>query len=308
MLTHDQVVEIAKKYPIESYRVGGEPKYNPWLFDFARDIERASAAPAGGRETADEKFNPYVEPEATTNQTLTEAIEWCIAHGNCGPRTRATLIAARSALATAPTMPHEGREPTGDELRKLVRNVREASGGPSDAPQPADYVLGGWRAALATAPTMSEAESMERCALAATDRDRVALIHALQKALAHWMPSVFDERSAHDAYLLVGYEGETEPRCWGDEMMAALPRWTPVGDSLPAEPGWYLAMLKPNNDWGLMSDTALQVEFDAYTSKPKAFTCFYEYRGDEDITEAVTHWMPMPRIDRAAAKGASDAG
>lgn len=68
------------------------------------------AAPAEGRETADEKFNPYVEPEATTNQTLTEAIEWCIAHGNCGPRTRATLIAARSALATAPTMSEAARD------------------------------------------------------------------------------------------------------------------------------------------------------------------------------------------------------
>lgn len=122
--------------------------------DELRDfIIAASAAPAERRETADEKFNPYVEPEATTNQTLTEAIEWCIAHGNCGPRTRATLIAARSALATAPTMPHEGREPTGDELRKLVREIRDASGGPSDAPQPDDYVLGGWRAALATTPT-----------------------------------------------------------------------------------------------------------------------------------------------------------
>lgn len=40
--------------------------------------------------------------------------------------------------------------------------------------------------------------------------DRAALIQALQKALAYWMPKVFDERSAHDAYLLVGYQGEAE--------------------------------------------------------------------------------------------------
>jgi len=43
------------------------------------------------------------------------------------------------------------------------------------------------------------------------------VIQALQKALAYWMPSVFDERSGHDAYLLVGYEGETESECWGDK-------------------------------------------------------------------------------------------
>lgn len=69
--------------------------------------------------------------------------------------------------------------------------------------------------------------------------------------------------------------------------------WTPVSQ-LPAEPGWYLVMLAPDNDWGLMSDTPLQVEFDAYKAKPKAFTCFYEYRGDEDITAAVLEWMPLP--------------
>ncbi|MCA7976776.1 hypothetical protein LGM57_10635 [Burkholderia cepacia] len=44
------------------------------------------------------------------------------------------------------------------------------------------------------------------------------VIQALQKALAYWMPKVFDERSAHDAYLLVGYEG-SESACWGDQMV-----------------------------------------------------------------------------------------
>lgn len=157
MLTDEQRNELKTlilEYGIAAVMESSEsrPRQINRIIDFVSGIA-ASAAPAERRETADEKFNPYVEPEATTNQTLTEAIEWCIAHGNCGPRTRATLIAARSALATAPTMPHEGREPTGDELRKLVREIRDASGGPSDAPQPADYVLGGWRAALATAPT-----------------------------------------------------------------------------------------------------------------------------------------------------------
>lgn len=128
----------------------------------------------------------------------------------------------------------------------------------------------------------------------------LTLIRALQKALAYWMPKVFDDRSAHDAYLLVGYDGADEQACWGDEMVAAT-QWTPVGESLPAEPGWYLAMLAPENDWGLMSDTALQVEFDAYTNKPKAFTCFYDYRGDEDITAAVIAWMRTPALAAPAS-------
>lgn len=78
-------------------------------------------------------------------------------------------------------------------------------------------------------------------------------------------------------------------------ILAALDPWTAKADALPTEPGWYLVMLEPDNDWGLMSDTALQVEFDAYKNKPKAFTCFYEYHGDEDITEAVLEWMPTPQ-------------
>ncbi|AEZ50825.1 hypothetical protein DC1_0003 [Burkholderia phage DC1] len=53
--------------------------------------------------------------------------------------------------------------------------------------------------------------------------DRAAVIQALQKALAYWMPKVFDERSAHDAYLLVGYEGETE-ESWGEKVQAELDR------------------------------------------------------------------------------------
>ncbi|CAH2910816.1 MAG: Phage protein [uncultured Paraburkholderia sp.] len=96
-----------------------------------------------------------------------------------------------------------------------------------------------YRAMLAAAPTAAiekgdgrDAEDAARRALAATDSDRVALIRALQKALAFWMPKVFDDRSAHDAYLLVGYEGDDEQRCWGDEMVSAISRWMP----LPAAP------------------------------------------------------------------------
>lgn len=55
-----------------------------------------------------------------------------------------------------------------------------------------------------------------------TIEDKSEIIAALRKALAYWMPRVFDERSADDAYLLVGYEGEIEPECWGDSMTARI--------------------------------------------------------------------------------------
>lgn len=75
----------------------------------------------------------------------------------------------------------------------------------------------------------------------------------------------------------------------------AATHWTPVGDALPTEPGWYLVMIEPDNDWELMSDTALQVEFGAYTSMPQAFTYSDGWHdGPQDITSAVTHWMPVP--------------
>jgi hypothetical protein len=70
---------------------------------------------------------------------------------------------------------------------------------------------------------LAQAEQLTRALI-----DQRDVIQALQKALAYWMPSVFDERSAHDAYLLVGYEGDTEAECWGDQMCAALRQNTSV--------------------------------------------------------------------------------
>lgn len=142
---------------------------------FARAIEKhaASTAPAEGRETKPtlddaermgEKGAPHSEPERMLYEAYCKGHCWPVGPWVINPKTgngeyygvmdriRFAMWRDRAALATAPTMPHEGREPTGDELRKLVREISDASGGPSDAPQPADYVLGGWRAALATAP------------------------------------------------------------------------------------------------------------------------------------------------------------
>ncbi|QGZ66322.1 hypothetical protein FAZ98_31505 [Paraburkholderia acidisoli] len=85
----------------------------------------------------------------------------------------------------------------------------------------------------------------EEEAISAWNSADPALVAALQKALAYWMPKVFDDRSAHDAYLLVGYEGEDETSCWGDQMVAALPRWMPVDESLPTEPDGIWRSLSP---------------------------------------------------------------
>ncbi|WP_186142258.1 hypothetical protein [Burkholderia gladioli] len=80
--------------------------------------------------------------------------------------------------------------------------------------------------------------------------------------------------------------------------------WVPKSLALPPAPGWYLVMLAPDNDWELMSDTPIQVEFGAYKHMPRAFTHFYDGCPGEDITEAVTHWTRLPAPPRQAAPAA----
>jgi hypothetical protein len=94
-------------------------------------------------------------------------------------------------LLAASAAPAEGREPTGDELRKLTREIRDASGGPSDAPQPADYVLGGWRAALATAPTMSEAAKWDAARYRFL-RKTAMRVQAKTNSHPHWLFGGFE--------------------------------------------------------------------------------------------------------------------
>ncbi|AJW98884.1 hypothetical protein BM43_3026 [Burkholderia gladioli] len=84
----------------------------------------------------------------------------------------------------------------------------------------------------------------------------------------------------------------------------AVDEWVSKVDALPAAPGWYLVMLAPDNDWELMSDTPIQVEFGAYKHMPQAFTHFYDGCPGEDITEAVTHWTRLPAPPRQAAPAA----
>ncbi|WP_196482023.1 DUF551 domain-containing protein [Burkholderia stagnalis] len=72
------------------------------------------------------------------------------------------------------------------------------------------------------------------------------------------------------------------------------PKWTPTAEALPTKPGSYLVMLAEVNDWGLTSAYPIQVEFDAFTSKPREFTYSDGWHDNDAITEAVTHWMPLP--------------
>ncbi|MBU9154171.1 hypothetical protein KTD28_06060 [Burkholderia gladioli] len=62
-------------------------------------------------------------------------------------------------------------------------------------------------------------------AVAADQRD---VIQALQKALAYWMPNVFNDRSAQDAYLLVGYQGDAVEESWGERMWTEMKRLTAI--------------------------------------------------------------------------------
>lgn len=108
------------------------------------------------------------------------------------------------------------------------------------------------------------------------------------------------ERESFEAWWRTTRLGERN-EAWQGWRTRAVSQWARASDRLPTEPGWYLVMLAPDNDWGLMSDTPLQVEFDAYKSKPQAFTCVYDWKSDEDITEAVTHWMPLPAAPKVPA-------
>ncbi|HDR9153820.1 TPA: DUF551 domain-containing protein [Burkholderia vietnamiensis] len=113
--------------------------------------------------------------------------------------------------------------------------------------------------------------------------------------------SLKDERTAFEAWWQTTKLGERN-EAWQGWLARSLPRWFRASDRLPATPGWYLVMLAPGNDWELMSDTPLQVEFDAFTTMPHAFTYSDGWHdGPQDISEAVTYWMPLPAAPEVSA-------
>jgi hypothetical protein len=77
-------------------------------------------------------------------------------------------------------------------------------------------------------------------------------------------------------------------------LQALVPRWVPIAEGLPKEPGDYLVMLAEHNDWELRSSAPVMVEFDAFTDKPQQFTHSDSWtNGPEVITAAVTYWQPL---------------
>lgn len=131
----------------------------------------------------------------------------------------------------------------------------------------------GWqaRAVLSAQPSDSDAQidwpglykasikDNERMEKAITDYSE--LLQALQKALFYWMPKVFDERSANDAYLLFGYTGD-ESECWGDRAYAAL----------TAQPSDAAATNHVADDRNMVDRAALATTEAPAVDAPKALT------------------------------------
>jgi hypothetical protein len=80
--------------------------------------------------------------------------------------------------------------------------------------------------------------------------------------------------------------------------------WTLIGQGLPTEPGDYLVMLEPDNEWEIRSTAPIMVEFDAFTSMPKAFTYHDGWHTEhQNITASVTAYMRVPAGPAALLKG-----
>jgi hypothetical protein len=113
-----------------------------------RELLAASTAPAEGRDDLREAARQF--------HNLTQGDPTVIIRPPSAEKRDAIIAAGerlRAALATTPTQPAEGREPTGDQVRAIIKSVGSLGTNHADAPM--EYVLAGWRAA--TAPTMSEA-------------------------------------------------------------------------------------------------------------------------------------------------------
>jgi len=69
--------------------------------------------------------------------------------------------------------------------------------------------------------------------------------------------------------------------------------WVRLPGDLPAEPGSCLAMFKPDNDFGITTKYAVQVEFGEFTTGPREFTMFIDYE-NRVVTDQITHWRHLP--------------
>jgi hypothetical protein len=129
---------------------------------------------------------------------------------------------------------------------------------------------------------------------AANDDDDGASVFRMTRMAAReaWNASqvLIEQQAARIAEL----EAQTKPA-----MM-----WTLIGQGLPTEPGDYLVMLEPDNEWEIRSTAPIMVEFDAFTSMPKAFTYHDGWHTEhQNITASVTAYMCAPAGPAALLKG-----
>lgn len=81
------------------------------------------------------------------------------------------------------------------------------------------------------------------------------------------------------------------------------PEWIAVGDSLPAAGDSVLVVLRENNSVEYTSSHAIQAAFGAWIDKPAAFTIYDGWAGEDDITDDVLFWMPLPALPASDLSG-----
>lgn len=142
-------------------------------------------------------------------------------------------------------------------------------------------------------------------------RSKSAVIHALQKALTYWMPSVFDERSGHDAYLLVGYEGETESECWGDKAKERIQALEAKCAELERDAAWQPIETAPKDGtrvwaWFPFTSKAYAINWRENVYEQEANWTLDDGENATITFDAPTHWMPLPNAPIAAQDGSKE--
>ncbi|AFN39071.1 hypothetical protein G167_gp02 [Burkholderia phage BcepMigl] len=248
------IAQPAPSAPLEGTGNGADERaafsLNPlqlrWIMDHIRDAYEAGYRDArSNRAIPDDNFPGYrgLEIERSGGKSLAEILERTASPARA-PRTEVAGAEGEEPGAVLPRFPVELRKMwSGNEVQrwidermkprfKVLRNALEhivkVSRGSRGQSRRNRWIelralgaLNGtdeWR----TVDLPKNGEGVRR-RLEHEIGELQAVKQELQKALAYWMPKVFDERSAHDAYLLVGYEGETE-ESWGEKMQAELAR------------------------------------------------------------------------------------
>lgn len=117
-------------------------------------------------------------------------------------------------MSLTPTPAIKAAAPTGDQLRAIMRDARKMSG-PSDPTSPQDYILAGYRAALAT-PAIQAAQVAPDLA-----SDMQLVMAEVQQARDNWPPF----NSAHEGYAVMLEEvHELQAHVWTNQKRRDLPK------------------------------------------------------------------------------------